>query len=785
MKIKRILAVVMAMVICFMSMPTVAFAADNENIKSTAVYINEGETPDPSPEPTEEPSPEPTAEPSPEPTEEPSPEPTEEPSPEPTVEPSPEPTAEPSPEPTAEPSPEPTAEPVAAPVAEAKNDADSGKVVIVWNSVANAKEYKVHRSTERNGDYRLMFTTDKTTYTNSNAEVGVKYFYKVKAIAKEGFADSDYSSIVSCTRDLARPTVTLTNVDATGKIKLSWKKIAGAKAYQVYRSTSKDGEYTIMKTVEGTSFINESAKAGTKYFYKVRATHDNSSAYSAFSVIKSRTADLAKPNVILTNVADTGKIKLSWKKISGAEAYQVYRAATKNGKYTLMQTVEGTSFVNESAKAGTKYFYKVRAIHENKDAYSVFSAVKSRTADLAKPTNLNVAIASAKSVKITWDKVKGTAKYQLYRSETKNGAYKLVKTVTVANATDTTVAPGKTYYYKVKALCSNKEGNSVISGFVTAKALPAAPLIKSSAKGDRETITISWEKVHGASGYYIYRRGYSKENWKLMDKVSASTTSCKLASSGKYVYKIMAYTKIDGVEYLSPYSNEAIARTMTARSVRIFKNNAEFYNSLSWRTTTTATAYEVWYKISKNGKWQLAETVPAETGIERQTYHHYVKNGKSYYYRLRTIHEEGGTVTYSPYGDTSRRQIISLEPDLATVMSTKTVKSTNMTTITVTNNGKEAFTFFSKDAMWIDPSNKKNCRDAALYDYEVYQRTGRLVKLSSVKVKKGQTVTLLVVVKGKNTRYNSETSIYLTSRYDSMNREAYISAATGALIFKR
>ena len=72
-----------------------------------------------------------------------------------------------------------------------------------------------------------------------------------------------------------------------GDPKLNWKKIDGAKEYKVYRATSEDGEYKLMKTTTNTYYINTSAKAGTTYYYKVKAIHSNSSANSVYSTVTS------------------------------------------------------------------------------------------------------------------------------------------------------------------------------------------------------------------------------------------------------------------------------------------------------------------------------------------------------------------------------------------------------------------------------------------------------------------------------------------------------------------
>ena len=73
----------------------------------------------------------------------------------------------------------------------------------------------------------------------------------------------------------------------TGKIKLTWEKIDGAAKYEVYRATSKDGTYSLLKTLTGTSLTNTSTTVGKTYYYKIRALCSNSAATSVYSAIKS------------------------------------------------------------------------------------------------------------------------------------------------------------------------------------------------------------------------------------------------------------------------------------------------------------------------------------------------------------------------------------------------------------------------------------------------------------------------------------------------------------------
>jgi fibronectin type 3 domain-containing protein len=80
--------------------------------------------------------------------------------------------------------------------------------------------------------------------------------------------------------------------------------------------------------------------------------------------------------------ASASSIKVSWKKISGASGYKVYRATSSGGTYTKVCTAKsaGTvSYTDTGLTSGKKYYYKVRAyrtVSETK-VYGEFSSVKS------------------------------------------------------------------------------------------------------------------------------------------------------------------------------------------------------------------------------------------------------------------------------------------------------------------------------------------------------------------------------------------------------------------------
>ena len=252
----------------------------------------------------------------------------------------------------------------------------TGKPYIKWAAVAGASKYEVYRSGSKDGSYTLLGTTTATNYTDNKANAGYIYYYKVKAVNANSIK-SDYSATVAATCHCARPVVKPDYLISTGKPYIKWTAVAGASQYEVYRSGSKDGTYTLLGTTTATNYTDNKANAGYTYYYKVKAVSKVSSgANSYYSVVIGATCHCARPSVKITTV--NGSPRLTWNAVAGANKYEVYRATSKNGSYTKMFTTSNLSYTNTSAKAGTTYYYKVKAVSKVKStANSAFSTVVS------------------------------------------------------------------------------------------------------------------------------------------------------------------------------------------------------------------------------------------------------------------------------------------------------------------------------------------------------------------------------------------------------------------------
>lgn len=164
-------------------------------------------------------------------------------------------------------------------------------------------------------------------------------------------------------------------------VKLSWKKVKGAAGYQVYRSTSKKGKYKKVKTTKATSWTNRKLTTGKTYFYKVRAyKKSGKTVYSTFSKASKVIPRTKAPSFKLT--AGNNCIKVSWKKVSGADGYRIYRAKTRNGSYKLIRESRSRSRMYTSIRLSDhhRYYYKLCSykIVKGKKVNSAVSIVKSK-----------------------------------------------------------------------------------------------------------------------------------------------------------------------------------------------------------------------------------------------------------------------------------------------------------------------------------------------------------------------------------------------------------------------
>ena len=462
---------------------------------------------------------------------------------------------------------------LSAPTVTGGNDAQ-GRPTLTWNAVSGAAKYEVYRARSKDGTYTKYSTTTGTAYTNSSyLTSGATYYYKVRALDANGNA-GPYSAVVSvtCRLKLTAPTVT-GSTDSQGRPTLKWNAVTGAAKYEVYRARSKDGDYIKYSTVTGTSYTNTSYLAnGTTYYYKVRALgSDGTAGPDSTPVSVTYKAPFGAP--LVTGSKDSqGRPALKWDKVTDAAKYEVYRARSKDGTYSLMSTQSATGYTNTSYLAnGTTYYYKVRALKANGTA-SAYSSVVTITYGTV-PTPAAPAMRSAKAdsagITVSWDTAANAVTYNVYRTADAGSSWtQVASSVKGTSYKDTTVQKGVKYGYKVRGVAADgKTLGPMSSTGVTAKVTAASTTpdyVKlTSARRVTGGIQLTWESAADAKTYNVYRKVDGASGWTLLaSSVSGTTYKDTSGKSGTtYAYTVRGVAA-DGKTLSRTYNTDGLRATM-------------------------------------------------------------------------------------------------------------------------------------------------------------------------------------------------------------------------------
>ena len=199
--------------------------------------------------------------------------------------------------------------------------------------------------------------------------------------------------------------------------------------------------------------------ASTAYVGLAVTAHNNSSLCTAtFDNVNgpgwANPAPPAAPAGLAATVTNWN-VDLAWAVSGAATCYNVKRAVTYGGPYTVIANVTSTNYTDATAANNTSYYYVVSAV--NVAGESANSAQASVAAQAFTPTGLSATPVSASQISLVWNAFTGATSYNLKRSPVSGGPYTTFATgIVTTNYTDT-VAAGMKFYYVVSAISGGAE----------------------------------------------------------------------------------------------------------------------------------------------------------------------------------------------------------------------------------------------------------------------------------------------------------------------------------------
>ena len=567
---------------------------------------------------------------------------------------------------------------------------------------------------------------------------------KLKAL---GVADATaIAEYFGLTKGAKTVTLNYTQSREDGSLRLKWTGLDNVDYYEIYRNTVNDTNYPKIDEVsDATSYIDDTVKAGTKYYYLVRPVFNDGTAGEYSKPISG--VALGKTNLTKIKAKSGKKITLTWKKVSKAEGYLIYRQDSSDSKFYQIGTVKSGSTLTytDTVKSNNKtYTYKVQAYNTNNGRQGVgaYSSTKSAKT-LAKAKITGITSSDEEVLKISWNKVSGAKGYIISRSTKKDSGYSEIDTVSgekTTSYTDDTVKAGKTYYYKVEAynVNSGTKGYGGASDAVAGKTAKRTK-ITSIVSTNEKTLTIKWNKITGAYGYRIKRSTDEDGTYKVVKTIkSGNTTSYKDTSvkAGKtYYYTVETMVKTGDNICYSGDSASMEGRTAKKAKIKYAVSNGSNQIEVNWGAVSGAYGYRIKRSTSKNGTYKVVATLKGKNNTTYQDKK--LKTAKTYYYKIETINKVNGKKGYS--GNSA-------------AVSAKTLKTTSITAVKATGStsvrlewkavdgasGYQIYRSTSKDSGYkkvgqVKGKNTKKYEDKTLEAGKTYYYQVRAYKSNSAK----------------------------------------------------
>lgn len=326
----------------------------------------------------------------------------------------------------------------------------------------------------------------------------------------------------------------------TSGVKIQWSYSSDADGYYIYRK-NKSGEYKKIATISDknkTEYTDKKAYSSYENTYTVKAF--NSKGVSRYYTKGISAYYIPTPTLTSAKNHSSG-IKVSWKKVSTATNYTIYRRQKGEGYWEHIGNVKKSQlyFIDKDVVSLNDYEYTVRAYDNNSVSEYNKSGVGTK---YVKAPTISSFKNTSKGVYLEWKGVSEASSYRIYR-KTENGSWELIKKLNneTFNFTDTDVKSGVKYSYAVKAV---SEG--VLSGYSTQTTEYLKKSVVTDAKSTKSGIIINYSKSAGADKYRIYRRVSGEDQWTRIATVKGEASlfyKDETAQKGvTYYYTVRAFS---------------------------------------------------------------------------------------------------------------------------------------------------------------------------------------------------------------------------------------------------
>lgn len=343
-------------------------------------------------------------------------------------------------------------------------------------------------------------------------------------------------------------------------------------------------------------------------------------------------------------------------------------AQISNGEHKLSLFVESKT-INGLLK---EYKFSVENSHEhtftkytyNNDATYSADGTKTAKCDLCnskntipeKGTKLVLGATSkltatekSTSVTLNWKKVNGATGYMIRKYNSSTKKWETIGYTNYLTYTVEGLSQGKKYSFAVRAYVDEGYERIVSEKYKNIKTATIPAAVKNlKATQTTTSVTLTWSKVSGATGYRVYRYDSAKKKWKTVKSSTKDRkiTIKKLKKGTKYTFSVKPYIETEsGTAWRETGTRIKTATKASTPTLKV-TSPSKGAVSASWTNVSGESGYQVYYSTKKSsgykkmGSYKTNKVKATKSGLTR---------GRTYYFKVRAyIKTDSGTV-YTPY----------------------------------------------------------------------------------------------------------------------------------------
>ncbi len=305
------------------------------------------------------------------------------------------------------------------------------------------------------------------------------------------------------------------------------------------------------------------------------------------------TVNPAKIKNVLVGDHSTTFYTLTWDAASDVSYYEIYARDDMTGSYSSVATSSTNSYTFNQP-SGTVKSYQIRAVKDmNGMLYTgEFSDIYTAATSPDKVQTITAANTTASTADLSWSPVPGATGYSIYRRAETAKDFQLSANTSNVSYTDTNLASGTVYEYKVCAYVYDDDFYGEASPSVLICTNPAP--VKLNIKAGEEKARLTWTKATGITSYDIYA-GDGMGGYYLL-ATNNGNTNCSyllegLTTGETYSFYIIAHRNYNGTVYSSvppvPKSVTITEVAPTSTTAKYFTGKTEFLNSTAYTTIDT------------------------------------------------------------------------------------------------------------------------------------------------------------------------------------------------------